>query len=345
MSALPALTEPYFTRGNVSFGSNNTTATLLVQFYAWALKAALCDQLTGGSTAGTRHADSVWTVVGSSNGSAAGLDAVDRWGSSFNAANIVRNTNGNAHSWIVLRNAANGYDICIDMNSVSNGQFALTAVKTSQGFTGGTTTSRPQAVSNNEEFSYGTQSVNAATPITIFGDHTLSSATWFHFGTNADGSRFWFAKSRTTQGVFDGFSAFWKAEGGRVGDTRNQWWLNGGGSTSGRGCGALSPMTTTNGSTRRGHANGTPPAGGIRPFTYANTTMANVGVDHITGDYLAVPCEVGVAASGIPLACGVLPDLHFTSGGTVASSIPSAGAQERTIFGDTIAPCGVALTT
>lgn len=344
MAALPALTEPYFTRGNVSFGSNNTTAMLLAQFYLWALKAALCDQLTGGSTAGSRHANSVWTVVGSSNGSAAGMDAVDRWGSSFSAANVVRNSNGNAHSWIVLRNAANGYDLCIDCNSPGNGLGAITAVKTSQGFTGGSTTSRPQAVGNAEEFCYGTNTVSAALPVTLFGDYTLNASTWFHFVTNDDGTRFWFAKSRASQGNFDGFSAFWRAEGGRVGDTRNQWWLHGGGTSSGRGSGALASMTTTNGAIRRGHFNSSPPYGGIRAFVYGTGTMNSVGVDHITGDYLAVPLEVGVTASGIPLACGTLSDLQFLSGGTVGSSIPSVGAQERGLFGDTIAPCGVALT-
>ena len=44
----------------------------------WALKAALMDQLTTGTTAGTRAPGSVWTCLGSSNGTTAALDNVDR---------------------------------------------------------------------------------------------------------------------------------------------------------------------------------------------------------------------------------------------------------------------------
>jgi hypothetical protein len=47
-------------------------------------------------------ASNAWTVVGSSSGIAAGLDAVDRWSAD---SDLVQAAAGNAHSWIVLKQA------------------------------------------------------------------------------------------------------------------------------------------------------------------------------------------------------------------------------------------------
>jgi hypothetical protein len=66
-------------------------------------------------------------------------------------------------------------------------------------------------------------------------------------------------------------------------------------------------------------------------------------MDSATNDYLVYPMPVAVPTSP-PLACGYLPDLQWVSGGAIASNIPSAAAQERTIIGDIIVPCGVGLT-
>lgn len=339
MPALPALTEPYFTRGNRAFPSV-ATATALVQSYLWCLAAALTDQLTGGSTSGTRDPASVATVLGSSNGSAAGLDAVDRWNlASFTAANLVRANNGVAHGWMALQ--LGSYQYVIDLNSASNGTFSIAAAPVASPFSGGSTTTRP---TSSEEFMLGSLTVNSSSPVLLFSDSTTGSSTWFHFAINADGSRWWCSKSRTTQGVFDSFIGFWKGSGGRAGDTRNSWWLTGGATATGRGSGNLSAVTTTGAAVRRGYAGAAPASGGIRTATYGGVTLSGAGIDQETGDYLAVPLEVAVAASTIPLACGVLPDLHLLSGGTVASSIPSVGAQVRTVIGDLIVPCGIALT-
>src|SRR5512146_2064622 len=54
-----------------------------------------------------------WTVVGSSDGATAGLDAVDRW----SAANkLVQAADASAHSWIVLKQTgvAANFQVCID---------------------------------------------------------------------------------------------------------------------------------------------------------------------------------------------------------------------------------------
>jgi hypothetical protein len=342
--ALPALTEAYHTRGNVPVAPNNTTATLIHQFVLWSIKAFLMDNHSAGTTSGTRNSNSVWTCLGSSDGTTGALDAVDRWGTSFNASKIVLASSGTAHSWIVLRNAANGYDLCIDCNTTSFGHIGLSVVKSSQGFVSPSNTTRPAATGSSEEFMLGTTNLAPSSNIHLFADGTTSLNHYVHFATNADGSRFWWGISRASTGILNGGFAFWKGANGRAGDTRNQWLLRFGPISSGRGSGAAGQLTQTYNVLRRGWGNTAPPtlAGPIAP-TFGGGSIAGTGMDSATNDYLVYPMPVAVPTSP-PLACGYLPDLQWVSGGAIASNIPSAAAQERTIIGDIIVPCGVGLT-
>lgn len=82
-----------------------------------------------------------YSVRGSSNGTTAGLDSSNRW---TNIAALVHAAPGVAHSWIVLRNPATGWEICIDLatSTVTN----MTVVwSPGNAFTGGSTTARPTA--------------------------------------------------------------------------------------------------------------------------------------------------------------------------------------------------------
>jgi len=89
-----------------------------------------------------------WTVQGSSNGVAAGMDAIDRWAAN---GDVIWNSVGSAHSWIVLRQAALGanVELLISCNSKDQGNNAryltvLLAVG-GTGFGGGSTTADPTA--------------------------------------------------------------------------------------------------------------------------------------------------------------------------------------------------------
>lgn len=84
-----------------------------------------------------------WTVRGSCDSVAAGMDQVDRWDSD---TDLVWAVSGAAHSWIVLRQTgiATNFEVCIDLNSSTAGQGSI-VVSFSAGFTGGTTTNRPTA--------------------------------------------------------------------------------------------------------------------------------------------------------------------------------------------------------
>jgi hypothetical protein len=84
-----------------------------------------------------------WTVSGSSNGAGAGaMDGVDRWAS---AANVIWNTTGNNHSWIVLKQTGIdvGFEVLIDCNVAQ--QYYLTVTWATSGFAGGSATTAPTA--------------------------------------------------------------------------------------------------------------------------------------------------------------------------------------------------------
>jgi hypothetical protein len=98
-----------------------------------------------------------WTVVGSSNSVAAGLDAVDRWAAD---GNLVWANEGNAHSWIVLKQTGIGsnFQLLINCSPADTWNRVVNVIASpNAGFTGGSTTARPTAtdevdlnVSNNE---------------------------------------------------------------------------------------------------------------------------------------------------------------------------------------------------
>lgn len=90
-------------------------------------------------------ASSPWTVSGSSNSGAAGMDSTDRW---ITDNNITPANSGTAHSWIVLRQTgiASNFEICLDYNTSNlNPHNISVIVSPSAGFTGGTVTNRPTA--------------------------------------------------------------------------------------------------------------------------------------------------------------------------------------------------------
>ncbi len=90
-------------------------------------------------------ASNPWTVVSSSDSSTAG--AGDKW---LTSSNLVWNTAGVAHSWIVLQQDGiqTGFQLCIDLTPSGGSQANFFA--SMAGFTGGSTTARPTATDENQ---------------------------------------------------------------------------------------------------------------------------------------------------------------------------------------------------
>lgn len=111
---------------------------------AWVLKRLLTGASVAGYTAGA------WTVMGSSDGTTAAMDGVDRW---LTEANVVYSiATATPHSWIVLRSPAaiNGTYCYLLIGCQENGASSQGNVHVSPGpYSGNSTTADPtSAISN-----------------------------------------------------------------------------------------------------------------------------------------------------------------------------------------------------
>jgi len=169
--AIPALSRNYWTRANQPF-AGNLTLLALAQSALFLLKTSLLNTALGGATSGARVAGSIWTVLGSSDGTTAGIDAVDRWAAH---TNIVFANNGTAHSWWLGRCAALGYDILIDANSATPSSFRVAFTPSTTPFTGGSTLSGPTSL---EEITAGALTVGAAVTVSLLGDTVTGNTNY-----------------------------------------------------------------------------------------------------------------------------------------------------------------------
>jgi hypothetical protein len=127
--------------------TSHSTAVIAGRNIIWTLKASLKDEETSGTLAGTRHANSLWTCVGSSDGTTAALDGVDRWGTAvFDNTKIVSANNNAPHSWIILQNTTLAYQLLIDFNTTTQDAVRIALTPTSHPFVlAGTATHSPPA--------------------------------------------------------------------------------------------------------------------------------------------------------------------------------------------------------
>jgi len=129
--ALPALQKTWEHSVNIAAASSTADETDVDETLL-AMKNALVDGVTFTAP---------WSIVSSSNGTTA--DASDNW---TTIADIVHNTAGNAHSWIVLEAPVGDVQICLNTgwNNTIPERIEV-VVSLSGAFTGGSTTNRPTA--------------------------------------------------------------------------------------------------------------------------------------------------------------------------------------------------------
>lgn len=324
MPALPALSKSYSTRANVPF-LGNSSAELIADSAIWLLKAFLMDQVSTGTLTGTRHANSVWTCVGSSDGTAGAHDGVDRWGSTFDAAKIVHANNGSAHSWIHLRNATLGLDLLIDCASVTPQNVRISATKSSAPFASGTATASPATTS--EAFTWANVTDAPTTTSALLADLTLSATFYAHF-TVDDSGQFYFLANRSGSGVFNGGVALIRSVGAHASDTRNNFLFGGAGYASGRGWPYSTNARAGGGCTaRRATGTAADSSGGLVAVVAGGTYLGDNA--SITDAFSSV-----VRFAEVPVWCvdplayrGTLPDLYEMIGGGVGASFPTVAAQ------------------
>lgn len=182
-----ALVQTWYSRVNVPYPDVTTTA-LVCKSNLWLRKAMLKGEVSTGTagSSGAPPAGTYWTCAGSSDSATAGMDATDRWTSSFDGTKIVRASSG-AHSWIVLQAPTalhSSLYLLIDYLSSSDAtaQFwwSLTA------FTGGTTSARPTSTTERHWY-------DGSTASTFETDTAASTTHNAHYSINSDGGFCWFS--------------------------------------------------------------------------------------------------------------------------------------------------------
>lgn len=149
-------------------------------WFLWATKQFLIGQIgmTDESGAVINAPSALWDVAGSSDSVTAGMDGVDRWGTTFDPTKIVHNTTSAARSWMCLHNATLGVWVVFDCAAGSTSapyQMVLSLCFVAP--TGGSTTARP--TSTDEVAVSGTPA---------FMDSSAGNPKKAHFWLATDGS-------------------------------------------------------------------------------------------------------------------------------------------------------------
>lgn len=331
--SVPVLVDSsWWTRGEV-VAPDSTSLLRATQSWLWMLKEGLLNTLAGGTVAGTRTGASVYTVVGSSNGTTAALDGVDRWGSTFTPANIVRAPAGTAHSWIVLQNTGLGVWILIDHIGSSDGQCLISYARTA--FTGGSITTAPTST---------TQLVFGASTLSAFAHlaETLFGVT-YRFGISVNSSgEFHVVYNRATSGYFTSYLTLGTFRSQRPGDV----WPNYGTfhqNASGRGAGlSASVFSTSICSIRNVNNTGRSSFGGITStYTFGSTGFEGSAVgDSAVSQLMSLPLFAvtldGAANAGYR---GTVQDLYIAnSAGAVGGFYPPTGPQQYILVNQLLVP-------
>jgi len=103
----------------------------------------------------------IWTVAGSGDSTAAGMDATDRW---TTTGDLIWDRPGDPHSWIVFDTGMNGgsAQVLIDLDNNNNAtadsqpESIRVAISPGGNYTGGSTTDAPTASDETNEITIGT---------------------------------------------------------------------------------------------------------------------------------------------------------------------------------------------
>ena len=322
-----ALSRTWYSDGNIAL-SDTSTAALSHKSIMWGWKALLKGEI-GTNTHG------LWTCVGSSDSSTAGMDNSDRWGSSFDASKVVRSSSG-AHSWIVLKSpiALGPYYLCIDLSGTTEVKGNIITAKTA--FTGGTTSARPTST---DEWSH-------------FGDMNIADNTALpqkiHRITDADGN-FWVLLSHNTSGIFYFMFGLQTLTQTKTLDvtkviTAHSYLL------TGRGCGLMDCSassfagTAAVGGATRGRLFNNTATNSMSAISYYTGASANWSSQMTTSDaadglHIALPVYIYSPTTDYKGIKGALPDVSIINQGmAVGSVVPSSGTQERMVVGDLLIP-------
>ena len=346
-----ALSRTWYVDANIAI-ADGSTAALTARSILWGFKSLLKGNI-GTNTQG------LWTVEGSSDGTNAGMDGVDRWLNTFDATKIVRAAAGVAHSWIVLKSPATigpssgSYYMLIDYSETQDQSANIVVSPTP--FTGGTTLNAPTSTKSWTVCATTTGTAGIRT----FYDNTVGTYRMYRI-TDANGN-FWFTTAKGGQGFFQWLFGVQTLVDTRPGDqtpTLSFWSY----ANTGRGGGdSLDGYFGWMGAASGGFAiklvrgrffDDTAvygvSSGGIFAMMPGHTSTATgnrwqaqaTTANPIDGKIETMPVwfySVETVYSGVR---GRLPDVSWVSyAAPVGASEPTVAAQERMVVGGVLIPC------
>lgn len=337
----PTLQGSWSTRGEVPAAAT-TNLLALTRSIQFGIKTLLMGVNSGGTTGGVAADSSMdWILEGSSDGSTAGMDGVDRLdGSTFTASKWVRGASGVAHSWFVLSSStsfglgAKVY-LLVAFQGATDGQLVLTFARTP--YTGGSITANPTSTT---ETAIGT--VTVGTPINPIND-SVFGVPYFLQMSRAPGGEFFFFYNRSGAGNASLLLHMGDLRGQSAGDTWPTFVLYHG-NVSGRGAGtgtSLAPPSS--GFNCRNHSGSARIAtGGPALYNFGGSAFAGVGLkDVLKNEWATLPIPVSTVADiGFAGARGYIRDVWWVGIAPVGAGYPQAalGFQTQIVIGDGLFP-------
>lgn len=337
----------WYSRGNFAL-PDYSTADLVRKSFAWSLKAALCDEITTGTTDSTRPASSIWHVYEGCNGVSYGFS--DHWGSTWTPSNMVMHTGlGTAHSWCVLQNASGSMNMCIGLG----GSGGAMHISFSRNLYTHATVEADRIKYNpdtTERFGWAGTYTNLYDDLLNLGV-TTTTEHLCHFTVSDDGA-FHFAVSLTaaSSGRFHSYGFLQDAVDYESSDGHPHWcgWsATATGTNTNRGAPQWGGLVASGtGILSRSHTGGNGLTQGCTDWSWAGATTLNVALGGLPDtSWHAFPIVLNRWHNSVAdqnIWRGRLQDIYYSPGlNTVGSSVPDATNPQFHVVGDILVPFGV----
>jgi hypothetical protein len=336
--ALPTLTKTWQISSNQLLNALGNAGQEGRQFWL-----AIKDVLTG-------FGASPWVVAYSCDGATAGVagDGVDRW-PTINEV-ITTTSDVGARSWVVLQNSGTGQELLIDMRVSSTTSNRAPTVLTSwtDGFTGGTTTSRPTApdqqdLSDNHSTSFtvglGTPSSSTSRAYRLHVLHTTDgefTVVLVCFDNNCTGTWFFGKPLDAVSGWADACVAG----------------INGGNSDANTGEGSQSLTLVLGRDTGFERFYGNFPTNSSAPWLLTSIAVGDLTlnaqlygvedtptINEISAEWDVWTTSIRCRTAGDRGVHGRLPDIYLVSEVlNTGDTFPSGGTREWAVFGALVVP-------
>jgi len=336
-----ALSRTWYSDANIVTAASGSKMEL-VKSTIWGLKALLMNNITGSRGAnGAAPTGSYWTCVSSSDSVTA--NASDNWGSSYDSSKLVTGSNGNAHSWIVLKSsnaiATDGpYYLLMDFDKTTEGQVTFKYSKNN--FTGGTSTSSPTS----------TNSVNSNNSFNSnwYDDTSTDIEIRINICRDSNGS-FYYTVVKNNKGCISMF-ALCSLEDMHASDTWRVWSIsNTANDAEVNNTNIASTFfagRTYNGSALSDYENSTC---GLSTFSFNGNLLHNLSstdsINAITSKYFTCPLFVYSLNDNLSGYRGKFPDAALIGDGKNSGDVvPSVGNVEQCLFGNLLLPFDIQVT-